>query len=219
MQERTSKPTQIIIGIIFIIGVFILVPLSLVVFERLSSDYETTDIADYGNYVGVAEKYQTEYINSFFPVSIQPEFVDPVFAFHSRTIDTYGFEAYLEFTINDTTQFEEYVRSSTAEMREGVFHFDNRYQEYVLTNEETKYLYDSLFLSQESFTGEDGSTYYYIDYADISKILVNPEEQRIIYVSLAVFDGGGTDTELLHTFFDRFGIDPLDYQRYTHNLG
>lgn len=189
------------------------------VFESIPTDFITSDINEYGNYPGVLPKAKDEYITSFFPDSIKPVFVNPTYRFSSRNIDTYGFEAYLEFTFDSQEQFEEHLEKSTKGMKKGTFFFDNDYLEYVMVNQDTGYVYDTISLSSNSFTDDSGMTHYRIDYADIAKILVNPKERRVIYIALAVFDGGGSDTRLLNSYFSRFEIDPIEYQQYTNSIG
>ena len=191
-----------------------------IVFLCLSvpADFKTTDITDYGNYAGVAQKWQDAYMGRFFPEAISPEFENMQYSFCSRTVDTYGFEAYLEFTLPDMDALEAYLQENTEGMASGTFHFDEAYTEYVLWNEDSAYRYDHLQLSDSSYADESGNLQYYIDNADIAKILVNPAELRVIYVVLAVFDGGGTDTGFLNTFFSRFDIQPWDYEAYTKSL-
>ena len=60
---------------------------------------------------------------------------------------------------------------------------------------------------------------YYISYAKIAKILVNSDENRVIYIALVLHDGGGTDTSFLRSYFERFDIDPKEYELYTESVG
>lgn len=62
---------------------------------------------------------------------------------------------------------------------------------------------------------DDPSSIFYrqILYAKIGKILYSPEEQRIIYVAIGVYDGGGIGTNYLNVFFERFQIDPIEYEQ------
>ena len=200
---------------IFLIGAVFLALVGVGIFWNEPIDYTTSDPGDYGNYQGVLEQYQQEYMGRFFPEAIAPEFADVQYHFSSRTVDTYGFEAYLEFTFSDADAMEAYLSQHTAGMIRGTFYFDEAFQEYVLTNADTGYQYDHITLNPTPHTDADGQTYYYIDHADIAKILVHPQQMRVIYVAIAVFDGGGTDTNLLNTFFTRFQIDPKAYEQYT----
>jgi hypothetical protein len=215
--KKLCKASGILLAAVLVLAsqcilLYICLLQSCTAFANASKDYITNDITEYGNYVGVMEKFQDEYIHSFFPDAIYPEFIDPVYSFRSRPVDACGCEVYLEFTMENPTQFEELVRRSTAGMQKGTFYYDNAYQEYVLVDDEAGCVCDTISLSKNTLIGEDGNTYHRIDYASIAKVLVNPEEQRIIFVSIYVFDGGGTDTQLLNTYFSRFNIDPTEYR-------
>ena len=52
-----------------------------------------------------------------------------------------------------------------------------------------------------------------IESAGIKKILYCAETQTIIYVAIGVYDGGGVETDYLCVFFERFDIDPVEYER------
>lgn len=175
--------------------------------------YETYAIEDYGNYPGRAEEYMNNYISVFFPDHISDDFQNVQYAFRRSNVDTYAFEAYLEFTIDSADAFQCHVQEATTGMIPGTFHFADDYQEYVLYDSNSGLLYDHLQLGREYL--ESGIASYQIHYAKIAKILVNYEEQRVIYVALALNDGGGTRTSFLRTFFERFNIDPKEYALYT----
>ena len=216
--QKRRLLTCLLVPVMVLTGMLFISILGISVISIIPTDYETTDIGEYGNYIGVAEKYQDEYMGRFFPESILPEFENVQYLFRSRTVDTYGFEAYLEFSFSDSSDFEAYIQNSTIGMRKSLFFFNNSYQEYVLLNEDTGYVYDNILLSDNSYTNEEGTVHYYVNCADIAKVLVNPSELRVIYVVVAVFDGGGTDTGFLNAFFSRFGIDPKEYEQYTRSI-
>lgn len=197
-----------------LIAMILLVPL----LKHMASDYTTTNIAEYGDYVNVMEKYQKRYIDSFFPQSIQDKFINPTYSFRSSAVDSCGFEAYLEFTFEDPIQFEEFVQNSTKEMQEGTFYFDDTYLEYVFVDQETGYVCDGIMLDHEPYIEKDGTVSYFIDSAIIAKVLINSQERRVIFVSLVVIDGGGTPTSVLSTYFERFNIDPKEYELYTETV-
>ena len=48
---------------------------------------------------------------------------------------------------------------------------------------------------------------------------VNSPENRVIYVASALHGGGGTDTSFLRSYFERFDIDPKEYELYTESVG
>lgn len=111
----------------------------------------------------------------------------------------FAFEAFLEFSIRDTELFVDYVESITEESNWKPFRFDSNYMEFSID--------DALRIS----FGEEQPIKTYIEEARIGKVLYSQSEQRIIFVAIGVYDGGGTKTEELNAFFDRFNIDPAVY--------
>lgn len=167
---------------------------------------EKTAVSDYGHYDGTgADRFTTQYIQSFFPAEIEESFSDVKYSYKAENTDTYGFEAYLEFTIEDETEFQAYISDITSEENWTDFVYDPGYKEYCIEN-----VFD-LYIDET----DDPSSLFYrqIVYAKIRKILYSPEEQRIIYVAIGVYDGGGIGTNYLNVFFDRFQIDPVEYEQ------
>lgn len=163
--------------------------------------HETTDIAQYGTYTGTGHNdYVHDYIHSFFPDTIDDSFSDVTYSYCAKSIDQCAFEAYLEFVIEDPDLFAQHI-AQVGDVEWEPFAFDSRYMEYTLSEKM------DLFHTSAS---EDGKLFYWIESAKMGKILYEPHEQRIIYVALGVFDGGGTNTQDLHVFFDRFNIDPAE---------
>ncbi len=136
-----------------------------------------------------------------------------IYVFHSRTIDTWGFEAYLEFVIEDQEAFENIASDITVGLVRGTFNYNEDYQEYIAPDKKWGTLNDYMFLGSE--ISVDGKIGYSISAASLSKILVNEKEHRIICVALAVHDGGASDTCFLDAFFSRFDIEPKEYEEYT----
>lgn len=177
-----------------------------------SMDYETRNLADYGNYVwNYDEEFPAAFINSFFPPEIGEDFQNVTYVYHARRLDEFGFEAYLEFTFADEERFEEYYQQISSGREVRPFAFDEAFEEIVVSFEDKPF--DFLYIQGEVIS-KTGETDYYIGYAGIGKILFNRAEKRIIYVALAVNDGGGTDTGLLDCFFSRFDINPKEYEEY-----
>lgn len=202
--------------LIAVVGLFILI-------DYLDSGgypyhYETCSLEDYGVYQGKSEEYMSDYINRFFPEKILDDYQDVRFVFRSANIDTYSFEAYLEFTFDSADAFNAHVLDATEGMIPGTFAFDEDFQEYVVYNSDTGYIHDHIQLNRE-YLEEDGTVSYQIGSARIAKILVNPDENRVIYIALALHDGGGTDTSFLRSYFERFDIDPKEYELYTESVG
>lgn len=172
---------------------------------------ERTEIADYGNYSGTGnDRFVAQYIQSFFPEEIEASFSNVKYSYKAENTDSYGFEAYLEFTIEDKAQFQEYVSAITDDKNWQDFIYASGYKEYCIEN-----VFD-LDMDEE----DDPSSIFYrqIIYAKIRKILYSAEEQRIVYVAIGVYDGGGIGTNYFNVFFNRFQIDPAEYEQ-TASLG
>ena len=169
--------------------------------------YETNDVADYGivkgNYDNDSPK---KYISSFFPEKIEDYFSDVTYHYKAQKLDTYAFEMYLEFEIQDTDKYASFISNISHVIGNEVsetFYFDSAYQAYYISN------YLTIFESSD----EDRPPY--IENALIGLILFSEEEQRIIFFALGMYDGGGANVEELGFFFNRFEIDPLEYEERT----
>lgn len=207
--------------ILFLISVSFLVlfwyPIAaIVVFTFVGPEpYETTEISQYGVYETISEESQEKYLKNFLPETLEPEFCNPQFIYHTQNHDKSGeFEVYLEFSIQDHTYFSEYVKQETVGMNGKPFPFDESYQEFVKTDPETGMEQDYLKLGNE-INYKDGKSKLHtisIENACIRKILVNYNEQRIIYVVMVVDCELKPDTHHMDALFSRFGIDPVEYE-------
>lgn len=213
--KRTILRIGLLVMLIAIIGVSMHKCMS---WATASADYETHDLAQYGIYVGNSEEYMHEYIGRFFPDRISDAFHDVTYVFRSRAVDEYGFEAYLEFTINDPQYFAEYIHTVTDGLLSRAFYFDTQYQEFVVYDKSNGFIYDHIQLGEKYHNGKSSQQFFQIHYAKIAKILVNFDEQRVIFVALAVHDGGGSDTAFFSEFFSRFDLDPAEYAAYTSKI-
>lgn len=159
--------------------------------------YTTTDLNDYGKYEGNYDnKSVKKFVTSFFPEEIDEDFTDVKYSYRARKGDSYAFEAYLEFIIEDASAFESYISDKTGGNAVD-FEYDSDFKEYVVSDN-----FELVDFDDESAC---------ISYAKIGKILYSEKEQRIIYVALGVYDGGFAETDYLCVYFNRFGIDPLEY--------
>ena len=209
-MSQTTKDIFLAVGIVllvfailigFIFMCWIGLPLAQMTmdvhFPRL---YSTTDINDYGKYVGNYDnKSVKEFVTSFFPEEIEDDFTDVRYSYRARKGDAYAFEAYLEFRIEDTSAFKTYIADKTGGNAVD-FEYDSDFKEYIISD------------NFELVDSDDGSASTSIGYARIGKILYSEKEQRIIYVALGVYDGGFADTDYLCVYFNRFGIDPFEYE-------
>ena len=197
---RNVKKTIAIVLIVVLVGIAVAGGLIHGAMYLLANDavnaevYETNDIADYGIITGNCDNDPPkEFIASFFPGEIKESFSDVTYHYKAKNFDTYAYEAYLEFVIEDAEAFAAYLadHANTAT----TFAYDESYMACEIAR--------TLDLSRPA----KANGAYAIDNAKVGYILYNTEEQRIIYFALGVFDGGGTDTSELNYFFDRFDIE------------
>lgn len=162
--------------------------------------YETNDINEYGIYLGNRNNHvPAEFISSFFPEHIEEYYSEISYSYRAENCDTYGFEAYLEFTIEDDELFSQHTKAATGNLSCYPFQYDSDYVEYVVSNK--------LQLNTIDYSGE-----VYIEQASIGLILLSPENHKIVYIAIGVYDGGGVTVDSLCSFFERFTIDPLIYE-------
>lgn len=168
--------------------------------------YVTTDLADYGNYIGNYDNQSVQkFITSFFPKEIQKKFTNITYSYRAQKNDTYAFEAYLEFTIEDAHEYEEFITQNTSGLEKKSFPYDDSYTEYVIFDE----FYPIGYLDDNDDQEDDLDIH--IRYAKIGKILCSNEDQKIIYIALGVYDGGIVTTDFLSVYFNRFNINPKEY--------
>ena len=163
--------------------------------------HEVTDLQFYGVLEGnnnneIAE----EMFAKLFPPQIEESFREVTYSYKAVNIDVCAFEIYLEFVIEDPTEFQAYV-TEIAPLEDWLsFEFDEAYLEYTYSD-----WYDGDYNSDRG--------YYDVASVGIEKVLMNPEEQRIIIVALEVRNGGGIRSDDFTRFFDRFGLDPVEYAK------
>ena len=169
--------------------------------------YATSDINDYGCYVGTKDnEFTSEYIGSFFPETIEDIFTDITYSYRAQNYANYAFEAYLEFVIEDEKAFAEFISAKTAGLEHKTFAYDPNFAEYTLN--------DTLEISV-SDSEDNGTGKIAIHYARIGKILCNTKEHRIIFVAMAMRDAWDAYSDYFCCYFDRFNIDPTNYEGVT----
>lgn len=215
MKSSAKFPAIYIVLFGLLILTFVLLSSACYEWANTPMDYETQNIADYGVFVGNNEQYMHAYIERFFPDVIPEEAQNITYVFKSRAIDERAFEAYLEFVIEDEKTFEDHVNLVTTGLFSRPFNFDTSYQEYIVCDESTSYLQDQILLNDRYYEEGISTPFYKIESASIAKILVNYDECRIIYVAFSVFNGGAADTDFFSEYFNRFGLDPYEYELYT----
>ncbi len=169
--------------------------------------YIVTDVASYGIIDGNSNNDKAnELFSAIFPAQIEDCFLDVTYSYKATNIDACDFEIYLEFEIEDTDKFQEYINGIAPAEEWTPFAYDESYLEYTYAD-----WYETSFSKQYSS--------HHIECAGIAKVLIQPDEQRVITVALGVNDGGGASTDDFTCFFDRFNIDPLEYAErpdYNH---
>lgn len=190
----------------------ILLGLLLIYVDSLScgTSYTTTSLEDYGTITGNGNNSRAkELFEQLFPAKIEDYFQDVQYSYTAYRIDSWDFEIYLEFTIENTEQFQAYVQTIAQAEEFRVFEYDAGWLECVYSEH---YKLDSLNQSMSCKDCKEGISNHYIDSAQIAKILIHREEQRVICVALGVHDGGGASCTYFTRYFDRFGIDAKEYE-------
>ena len=165
--------------------------------------YETEDPAQYGvvRHNGNNEPPE-EFFQSFFPEQILPFFENVIYKYKANDWCEYNCEMYLEFTISDSEQFHAYAAELTEGMTAQAFPYDPRYEDYIIHNH--------LYVEPSSASEPDHERYYFRLGARMGRILICPEEQRIICQGILIRGCCGGYAED-YDFYTRFGIDPQEY--------
>lgn len=193
---------------IIIISVFVIVAIviALCVFlPGYGEIYETTYLWDYGKIIGNFDNDTPKaFITSFFPEEIDDSFSEIVYHYKAKKGDGYAYECYLEFVIEDPDEYQAFVEEHINVDESVVFAYDEHFYEQSVSN---------VLLLQ---TPRENEAVYPISNAELGKILFSNEEQRLIFVAIGMYDGGGTNTVELSHFFSRFQIDPLEYEKTAY---
>lgn len=185
--------------------------------HRPAPIYETNDIVDYGVIKGnYNNEKPRDFIFSFFPKKIEESFTDVRYHYKAKKLDTYGYEMYLEFVIQDTQTYHAFVADVIGNNASEQFYFDTSYQvcyvsNYLYLQPDTKEVHRDKSKPPEMIV--DRSKPPLIGSAKIGAVLFSDTEQRIIFFALGVHDGGGTCTDELDYFFNRFEISPWVYEK------
>lgn len=208
-----------IIGCVVIVALIITLLISAFFYFLLrpAPVFETNDIADYGIIKGNYDNERPkEFVFSFFPKTIEDYFSDVSYHYKAKKGDTYAYEMYLEFMIQDTQTYSNFITDVIGDNDSEPFYFDSSYQVYYVSNYLT--LSPAITInrnnkSEPPVVKEDKSKPPVIDNAKIGAVLFSDAEQRIIFFALGAYDGGGTSTDELNYFFNRFGINPWVYEK------
>lgn len=191
-----------ILSFILIIIAFIFIPFLSIVFN--GGIYETSNINNYGKITGnFHNDVPNAFIFSFFPDEIEDSFSQIDYHYLAKKGDTYAYECYLEFVIQDPTDYTEFLNGIIERDMCLPFVYDESFKECSISN--------VLDLETQYSKGV-----YSVGTAEIGKILFSDNEQRIIFVAIGMYDGGGADTSELGYFFTRFEIDPWEYEQNAY---
>jgi hypothetical protein len=174
--------------------------------------YVTTNINEYGKFQGTHQDDEVEeMVMSFFPSEISQNFEDVKYTYKAERAIASGFEAYLEFTIEDSEKYAEFVDEYTEGIEGVTSPYDEAYTEYIIEDYFVLLYSDDEVVDGMIVDSEGREDDYSIRFADVRKIICCPDEQRIIFVAIGVFESGGTDAKFLCTYFNRFDINPREY--------
>ncbi len=211
---RNHKALVITISIILVCWAFIVGSVVNIYFATegyINNPHITTDIADYGNYTGNLDNESVaEYINSFFPEKIEDNFTDISYSYRAQKGDAYAYEAYLEFVIEDTDEYNAFVAEYTEGLTGTIFEYDEAFTDYTIDQQLSITVWDDS--GKEVYLFSDIA----LELVKMGKILCCDDEQRIIFVAIGVWDGGMVNADLLCTYFNRFAINPLDIAEYVN---
>ncbi len=217
VKQRIGCVTIVILSVVFLASAcfyFLLRPAAV---------YETNDTTDYGVIKGNYDNERPkEFIFSFFPKTIEEYFSDVSYHYKAKKSDTYAYEMYVEFAIQDTQTYNAFIADVIGDNASELFYFDSSYQIYYVSNyldlsPASRISHDDK--SKQPVVKEDKSKPPVIENAKIGAVLFSDTEQRIIFFALGVYDGGGTSTDELNYFLNRFGVNPWEYEkRATHGI-
>ena len=162
---------------------------------------ETNDPRDYGAIQGTTRFAQQTAIKDFeqyFPPRIEPSYDVVQYHFITQDVDALSYEIFLEFVITEQEVFDAWTASIAQQGDFQPCPFAEGWLEMV---PEKNYLHLSGSVSEPK---DDPR----IDSANIQRSLIQPEEKRVVIVSLRVSDGGASRVSELNAFFNRFELDP-----------
>lgn len=165
-----------------------------------NNDYETDNLEDYGVIPEVfmnTNELMQEAFDAFFPKTLLPDYQNARYHYKACGMTSeWTAEMYLEFTVEDDALFRDCVEAVAPMEWFTAFPHDGDYLEYVISDAYVRELSDENVMLMVR--------------GDIQKVLIQPEERRLIFVALRALEAYHP-TSTLTTYFDRFGIDPDIY--------
>jgi hypothetical protein len=184
---RKSKPDKVVMwrSFLIVIGILLAIPGIFAGIIYLSTAkwgevYETNDVADYGNITGNYDNESPQaFIFSFFPETMDESFSQVNYHYKAIYGGAYAYEAWLEFVIDDHTEFEAYVENLLGGKRLLPFPFDERYMVYDFEEASHKGI-----------------------------VLVSKQAQHLIFVAYGIHGDHATLYDLSY-YLDQFNIGPI----------
>lgn len=164
-----------------------------IVFSLSGCDFGSKRISDIEQY-GQFESYIE--LPEFFPDSVEGYSVN-AYAYHLESWMDTCYEIFLDITVTES-QFEELL------------------SEIIGQGEECYYsegCYEVVFEDSYDIFTEEDSTQQVVGYADIEKVIYNPETYRIVYVVLHANDTGVYPLKDV-AYFNCFNIDETEYVKH-----
>lgn len=146
-----------------------------------------TNVSEYGQ----VESYLA--LPDFFPASVE-DYEVHAYAYHLESWMDTCYELFLDITV-------------TQEQ------FDTLLSDFIQQGQEAWYAsgyYEIVFEDFYDVYEKDGSGEQVVGFADIEKIIYNPELRRIVFVALHANDTGVYPLKDV-AYFNRFGIDEIEY--------
>ena len=156
--------------------------------------HSTTDINKYGKYDNCVSEDET----NFFPALNEDKMSNFKYSYNVDCIIDCAHEIYLEFTIENETEFTNFINENTNNITRNnqnvvtqKFKYDETYTEVVI---------EDLINTRQNDEGK-----LVIDYAYVKKMLYSEESNSIIFVNLYVIDYWEFKNS---TYIQKFDINP-----------
>ena len=205
-MKKMNFWVKYVIYILSVILAVVLIPISIFLIDGITTDYhnkhpyETNSIEDYGKIVGNNDnKAVEEFVFSFFPKKIEPNFENAEYHYYAKKVGSYEYEAYLEFTIEDKEEFDEYVSSIIDEDKIIPFVYDESFVEFTISN--------TFYFNYKELRKNNDTVSYWVYDADLGKILYSETLQKVVFVAIGVHNDTIAYIDELDYFINKFNVD------------
>ena len=172
MNKKAKLPLKIFVIRLGLVLICVLLCMLLLIRDAVyHRQFYTTNISDYGKYVGNYDNdFPEEFINSFFPEKIEENFSNVKYSYKAQKGDSYAFEAYLEFKIENESEFQAFIDEHVGK-NVSDFSYDTNFKEYVIADELGLVVLDQKTSKVDVF--------YHIQCAKIGKILYSENKKLL----------------------------------------